>query len=69
MFGLQGIKNVGTGAVAEIVAQREEAGPYASFTEFLERVELGQVNRKVVEDAGAGGRVRRPGRRARIAPR
>ena len=49
MFGLQGIRNVGTGAVAEIVAQRDEAGPYASFTEFLERVELGQVNRKVVE--------------------
>ena len=49
VFGLQGIKNVGTGAVAEIVAQREEAGPFASFTEFLERVELGQVNRKVVE--------------------
>ena len=49
VFGLQGIKNVGTGAVAEIVAQRQEGGPYASLTEFLERVELGQVNRKVVE--------------------
>ena len=49
VFGLQGIKNVGTGAVAEIVAQRREGGPYASLTEFLERVELGQVNRKVVE--------------------
>ena len=49
VFGLQGIRNVGTGAVAEIVAQRREAGPYASFTEFLERVELAQVNRKVVE--------------------
>ena len=49
VFGLQGIKNVGSGAVAEIVAQRQETGPYASFTEFLERVEVGQVNRKVVE--------------------
>ena len=49
VFGLQGIKNVGSGAVAEIVAQRQEAGSYASFTEFLERVEVGQVNRKVVE--------------------
>jgi DNA polymerase-3 subunit alpha len=49
MFGLQGIKNVGSGAVAEIVAQREAAGPYTDLTEFLERVELGQVNRKVVE--------------------
>ena len=49
VYGLQGIKNVGTGAVAEIVAQRAECGDYRDFVDFLERVELGQVNRKVVE--------------------
>ena len=49
VYGLQGIKNVGAGAVAEIVARRAEGGDYRDFVDFLERVELGQVNRKVVE--------------------
>ena len=49
VYGLQGIKNVGAGAVAEIVARRAEGGDYRDFVDFLERVEFGQVNRKVVE--------------------
>ena len=49
VYGLQGIKNVGAGAVAEIVARRAAGGDYRDFVDFLERVELGQVNRKVVE--------------------
>ena len=49
VYGLQGIKNVGAGAVAEIVARREEGGDYRDLIDFLERIELGQVNRKVVE--------------------
>ena len=49
VYGLQGIKNIGSAAVAEIVGQRDKAGPYANFTEFLERVDFGHVNRKVVE--------------------
>ncbi len=49
VYGLQGIKNVGAGAVAEIVARRAEGGAYRDLVDFLERVELGQVNRKVVE--------------------
>ena len=49
VYGLQGIKNVGAGAVAEIVARRDEEGDYRDLVDFLERVDLGQVNRKVVE--------------------
>ena len=49
VFGLQGIKNVGAGAVAEIVERRAEDGDFQDFVDFLERVDLGQVNRKVVE--------------------
>ncbi len=49
VFGLMGIKNVGSSAVTEILEQREAEGPYGSFDEFLERVDPKVVNRKVVE--------------------
>ncbi|MFP4407708.1 MAG: DNA polymerase III subunit alpha [Spirochaetaceae bacterium] len=49
VFGLVGIKNVGSAAVDEIVSRREEEGPYRSVEEFLERVDLRTVNRKTVE--------------------
>ncbi|MBV9611545.1 MAG: DNA polymerase III subunit alpha [Acidobacteriaceae bacterium] len=48
-FGLDGIKNVGQGAVEAIVAAREQAGAYTSIYNFCERVNLGQVNRRVGE--------------------
>ena len=49
VFGLLGIKNVGTAAVDEIIREREENGPFDSFEGFLERVDLKSVNRKVLE--------------------
>ncbi|MFP4068079.1 MAG: OB-fold nucleic acid binding domain-containing protein, partial [Spirochaetaceae bacterium] len=49
VFGLLGIKNVGTSAVTEILERREEDGPFSSFAEFLERVDPKVVNRKVIE--------------------
>ena len=48
-YGLKGIKTVGAGAVAEIVAQRTGGGPYRDLIDFLERIDFAQVNRKVVE--------------------
>ncbi len=47
-FGLGGIKNVGQGAAAAIVAERREQGEYTSFLDFLRRTR-GKVNRKAVE--------------------
>jgi DNA polymerase-3 subunit alpha len=44
-----GIKNVGTSAVDEIVAERERGGPYKSYLDFLERIDPRAVNRKVLE--------------------
>ena len=37
-FGLGSIKNVGIAVVENIVKEREENGPYTSFTDFCERV-------------------------------
>jgi DNA polymerase-3 subunit alpha len=48
-FGLGAIKNVGQGAVEAIVAARVEGGPFTSIYSFCERVNLGNVNRRVVE--------------------
>lgn len=48
-YGLIGIKGMGAAAVDEIIRCRNEGGPYKSFVEFLERVELRSVNRKVLE--------------------
>jgi DNA polymerase-3 subunit alpha len=47
--GLRGIRNVGGAAVAEIVSRRQEVDPYRDLIDFLERVDLKIVNRKVVE--------------------
>ena len=49
IYGLIGIKNVGAAAVDEIVRERSSGGPFGSFRDFLERVDLKTVNRKVVE--------------------
>ncbi len=49
LFGLRGIKNVGTGAVDSIVAEREHGGPYQDFIDFVSRIDARAVNRKVIE--------------------
>ncbi len=47
-FGLAAIKNVGTGAVEEILRAREE-GQFASLEDFLTKVNIRVVNRKAIE--------------------
>jgi len=49
VYGLIGIKNVGDGAVEEILRARHEGHQFTSFIDFLEKVDLHVVNRKVVE--------------------
>ncbi len=48
-FGLVAVKNVGAGAVEEIIRERRENGKYASIEDFAKRVNTRQVNRKVWE--------------------
>ncbi len=47
-FGMAAIKNVGTGAVEEILKRREE-GKFESLEDFLTRVDCRVVNRKAME--------------------
>jgi DNA polymerase-3 subunit alpha len=48
-FGLSAIRNVGTNVVASIVRSREEKGRFASFADYLSKVEVVAVNKKTVE--------------------
>jgi len=49
VYGLLGIKGVGEGLVKAILDERERAGPFKDFIEFLERVGMGQMNKKTLE--------------------
>jgi DNA polymerase-3 subunit alpha len=53
-FGLAAIKNVGTGAVEEILRARDEE-TFASLEDFLTRVNSGIVNRKAMESLVKAG--------------
>jgi DNA polymerase-3 subunit alpha len=48
-FGLAAVKGVGEGAVAAILAQRNEAGPFADLFDLVNRVGTKAANRKVYE--------------------
>lgn len=48
-FGMSAIKNVGVGAVEEIIRARDEGGKFTSVMNFLERVDTRKVNRKTWE--------------------
>jgi DNA polymerase-3 subunit alpha len=48
-FGLSAIKNVGGSAVESITGARDIDGPFKSIFNFCERVDLGSVNRRMIE--------------------
>ncbi len=48
-FGLAAIKNVGRGAVKEIIFQRREGGQFSTFDDFCSRVDLRTCNKKAIE--------------------
>ena len=48
-FGLAAVKHVGAGAVEAIIEARQSGGPYASFNDFCQRVDLRRINKRVIE--------------------
>jgi len=49
-FGMGAVKNVGEGAVAELVKARQlDAGPFTSFQDFCERVDLRACGKRALE--------------------
>ncbi len=64
-FGMAAIKNVGTGAVEEILRARSE-GEFTSLEDFLARVSPRMVNRKAMECLVKAGAFDRFGERATL---
>ncbi|MDE5744310.1 MAG: DNA polymerase III subunit alpha, partial [Paramuribaculum sp.] len=48
-FGLAAIKGIGENVVNAILAARDAGGPFESIYDFIERVNLGAVNRRIIE--------------------
>ena len=48
-FGLAAVKNVGEKAVETIIKGREQEGAFNSIYDFCRRVDMGAINRRVVE--------------------
>ena len=54
-FGLAAMKNVGKGAMQSIIQVRNEEGPFTSLQDFCARVDLSQVNKRMLENLIKGG--------------
>ena len=54
-FGLVGVRGVGKNVADEIIAEREENGPYTSLHDFVNRVDSKCYNRKTLEALIKGG--------------
>jgi DNA polymerase-3 subunit alpha len=66
-FGLCAIRNLGGGAAESIMAARNTEGPFKSLFDFCERVDLGSVNRRIIESlVKAGALDSLPGNRAQL---
>ena len=65
-FGLDAIKNVGHGAVDEIIRARTDGGPFKSIADFITRVNGRLVNKKVWESLAKSGALNRFGDRGAI---
>lgn len=64
-FGLHAIKNVG-GAALEAILEARQDEPFTSFSDFIHRVNLRKVNKKVVESLIGAGAMDRFGNRASL---
>ncbi|MBE9046482.1 trans-splicing intein-formed DNA polymerase III subunit alpha C-terminal partner DnaE-C [Pleurocapsales cyanobacterium LEGE 10410] len=68
LFGLSAVKNLGQGAIENILSARKVDGEFKSLADFCERVELRTVNRRALETliyCGAFDRIQ-PNRRQLI---
>jgi DNA polymerase III subunit alpha len=54
-YGLAVVKNVGGGAVQQIIAERAENGPFTTLEDFCRRADLRLANRRVVESLVKAG--------------
>ena len=49
VYGLSAVRNVGEGFVARVIEERSANGPFASFGDFVERIDLEVLNKRTLE--------------------
>lgn len=54
-FGLAAVKGVGAGAVEEMIRERNANGAFKNIYDFVERINLKSVNKKVMESLALSG--------------
>ncbi|SHK28144.1 DNA polymerase III subunit alpha [Desulforamulus aeronauticus] len=65
-FGLAAVKNVGWGAVQELIQARQKGGPFTGFSDFCSRVDTRVANRRVLESLIKAGALDIFGHRAQL---
>jgi DNA polymerase-3 subunit alpha len=55
VFGLAAVRNVGVGAIERILEVRREGGPFRDLYDLVTRIDLRQVNRRVLESLAQAG--------------
>ena len=65
-FGLQTIKNFGEGIANAIITERKKCGPFKSLTDFLERIQDKNLNKKSLEALTKCGAMDKLGERKQI---
>ena len=54
-YALAAIKNVGAGAMAMVIAERDENGPFTDLFDFARRLDTGQINKRQIENLAKAG--------------
>ena len=54
-YGLAAIKNVGSGAMEQAIAERTKAGPFTSLDDFSNRLDSKVVNKRILENLAKAG--------------
>lgn len=65
-FGLKAVKNVGSNVVDAIVRERKQNGPYETISEFIERVQDKDLNKKSLESLIKCGAADKLGERGQL---
>ncbi|MBU0934271.1 MAG: DNA polymerase III subunit alpha, partial [Spirochaetes bacterium] len=55
VYGLIGVKGVGEQVVLDVIAERNKNGPFSDFMNFLERVGVRSMNKRVIETLARAG--------------
>lgn len=55
IYSLAALKNIGSGAVASVVKEREDNGAYRSLNDFAARMNVQAINRRALETLAAAG--------------